>query len=306
MLRACNDFLPTNLCLAKRKIPIDLKCPLCKCKDETILHALWGCRFLKVARSRWTAVKEDWYKGNSHFFDFILQCFSFLNSDERGLLCVVLWRTWSNRNAVVHGLPFDASEDIFEWANLFVRNGKAASSVLNTTDGHENKQSKIWEPPAQGLYKINCDAAIDLAGCLVGCGVVIRNEEGLIMAASSQRMMASFPPHIAEATAILCGIQLAIDSGLNPVIVESDAAVVVEWINGGDILYSEIGVIISNIKNLLQQIHCAAVAFVPRSANQVAHCLAKYALSCNEDRYWLEEVPICANKLVVAECRTSL
>ncbi|KAK3231660.1 hypothetical protein Dsin_003541 [Dipteronia sinensis] len=119
--------------------------------------------------------------------------------------------------------------------------------------------------PTQGLYKINCDAAIDLAGCL-----------------------------------------LAIDSGLNPVIVESDAAVVVKWINGGDILYSEIGVIISDIKNLLQQIHCAAVTFVPRSANQVAHCLAKYALSCNEDRYWLEEVPICVDKLVVAECRTSL
>ncbi|KAK3212444.1 hypothetical protein Dsin_017150 [Dipteronia sinensis] len=40
MWRACNDFLPTNLCLAKQKIPIDLKCPLCKCKDETILHTL--------------------------------------------------------------------------------------------------------------------------------------------------------------------------------------------------------------------------------------------------------------------------
>ncbi|KAK3198881.1 hypothetical protein Dsin_022296 [Dipteronia sinensis] len=184
-----------------------------------------------------------------------------------GLLCVVLWRTWSIRNSVVHRLPFDAGEDIFEWANHFVREGNTASSVLNTTDGQLNNQSKIWKPPNQGLYKINCDAAINLVGCLVGCGVVIRNEKGLIMAASSQRMLASFPSHIAEATAILCGIQLAIDTGLNPIIVESDAAVVVEWINCGDVLYSEIGVIISDIKNLLQQIQCAAVAFAPRSAN---------------------------------------
>ncbi|KAK3194956.1 hypothetical protein Dsin_026266 [Dipteronia sinensis] len=59
-------------------------------------------------------------------------------------------------------------------------------------------------------------------------------------------------------------------------------------------------------QRILAMIHCAAVAFVPGSANQVAHGLAKYALSCNEDRYWLEEVPICVSKLVLAECRSSL
>ncbi|KAK3199632.1 hypothetical protein Dsin_023047 [Dipteronia sinensis] len=289
------------------KFLLILKCPLCKCKDETTLHALWGCRFLKVARTRWKAVKEDWYRGKSHFLDFILHCFSYLNSDEMGLLCVILWRTWSIRNSVVHGFPFDAGEDIFEWANHFVMEYNAANSVLYTTaDGQLNIQSKIWKPPNHGLYKINCDAAIDLAGCLVGCGTVIRNDEGLVMVASSQRMMATFPSHIAEATAILCGIQLAIDSGLNPVTVESDVAVVLDWINGGDAFYSETGVIISDIKNLLQQTNCVAVAFVPRSANQVAHCLAKYALSCSEDRFSLEEVPNCVSKLVLAECRTSM
>ncbi|KAK2638398.1 hypothetical protein Ddye_026193 [Dipteronia dyeriana] len=149
--------------------------------------------------------------------------------------------------------------------------------------GKLNNQRKIWKPPNLGLHKINCDAIIDLADCLVGSGAVIRNEEGLVMAASSQRMMATFPPHIAEATAILHGIQLAIDSGLYPIMVESETAVVVDWINGGDTLYSEIGVIISDIKNLLQLTQCTAVAFIPRSANQVAHCLAKYDLSCNED-----------------------
>ncbi|KAK3221353.1 hypothetical protein Dsin_008378 [Dipteronia sinensis] len=98
------------------------------------------------------------------------------------------------------------------------------------------------------MYKIKCDAAIDLAGCLVGCGTVIRNAEGFVLAASSQIMVASFPTHTVEAIAILRSIQLAIDSGLNLIMVESDASVVVDWINSGNDLLSDVGVIISDIK----------------------------------------------------------
>ena len=105
------------------------------------------------------------------------------------------------------------------------------------------------------------------------------------MAASSQRMIATFQPHIAKAYAILCGIQLAIDSGIFPIMVELDTTMVVSWINGGVDLCSKVGVIISDIKNLLQQIQCCAMSFVPRLANKVAHCLAKFALSCGEDRF---------------------
>ncbi|KAI9194946.1 hypothetical protein LWI28_010344 [Acer negundo] len=140
-----------------------------------------------------------------------------------------------------------------------------------------------------------------MAGCLVGCGAVIRNVEGLVMAASSPKMVATFPLHIAEATAILYGIQLAINSGLNPVTVESDAAAVVDWINGDIDLLSKVGTIFLDIKNLLHQIQCVVMTFVSRLANKVARCLSKFCLSCDEDRFWLEEDPPCVRLLVLAE-----
>ena len=79
-----------------------------------------------------------------------------------------------------------------------------------------------------------------------------------------------------------------------------------DWINGEIDLCSEVGIIISDIKNMLLQIQCVAVSFVPRLANKVAHCLAKYALSCSEDRFWLEEYPPCVSLIVLAEAQMSL
>ncbi|KAK1571144.1 hypothetical protein Q3G72_012463 [Acer saccharum] len=137
------------------------------------------------------------------------------------------------RNSEVHGSSVDSELDTFDWAKNFILHysaasprlspAAAASSVCPSAAGAPTRVSsgvgqlarvdKIWKAPAQNLYKVNCDAALDLVRCRVGCGVVIRNAEGLVMAASSQRLVASFPPHIAEASAIRVGIQLAIDTG---------------------------------------------------------------------------------------------
>ena len=57
-----------------------------------------------------------------------------------------------------------------------------------------------------------------MVGQTVGIGVVIRNFEDLVMASSSQKISATFSPQVAEAIAILYGLQLASDSGLGMII----------------------------------------------------------------------------------------
>ncbi|TXG56280.1 hypothetical protein EZV62_017593 [Acer yangbiense] len=73
--------------------------------------------------------------------------------------------------------------------------------------------------------------------------------------------------------------------------IESDAEVIVGWINSRKHLASEIGLYIDDIHGLLCQSRCVAVSFVPRLANQVAHMLARNGLSCVENMFWLEDSP---------------
>ncbi|KAI9156288.1 hypothetical protein LWI28_003813 [Acer negundo] len=202
---------------------------------------------------------------------------------------------WSLRNAVVHNVACDREVDIVDWAFCFINEVQGVNLV------RERPGIPVWKPPAPGLYLINTDAALDMVGWLVGFGIVIQNFEGLVMACSSQKLEASYSPQVAEAVALLCGLRLACDTGLYPCQADSDASVVVNWINNGSILVSEIGSVINDIHILLGQARCESVNFVPRLANQVAHMLVKNAFSLVEDMFWPEDNPSCVHAFISAD-----
>ncbi|KAK3182792.1 hypothetical protein Dsin_030078 [Dipteronia sinensis] len=102
-----------------------------------------------------------------------------------------------------------------------------------------------------------------------------------------------------EAIAIYSGVELACETGLVPFEIESDAAVVVDWINEAKVFESEVGTIIDDIRFLMQRLNTCNVKFVFRKANYVAHFLAKLALSICEDQVWLEEYPSCVRKYLL-------
>ncbi|KAK3231705.1 hypothetical protein Dsin_003586 [Dipteronia sinensis] len=80
--------------------------------------------------------------------------------------------------------------------------------------------------------------------------------EGFVMASSSQTIEASFSPQVVKALAISRGLQLVIDTGLHPCRIDSDVKVVVDWINSSELLCSEIGNVIADIRILLEKERC--------------------------------------------------
>ena len=71
-----------------------------------------------------------------------------------------------------------------------------------------------WLPPLPSVYKVNFDGATfpDIAS--VGLGVVVRDSEGLVIAALSERL--HLPPTVAALEALACrrSILFAIELGL--------------------------------------------------------------------------------------------
>ncbi|KAL5753363.1 hypothetical protein ACOSQ2_023870 [Xanthoceras sorbifolium] len=158
-----------------------------------------------------------------------------------------------------------------------------------------------WKAPPSDIIKINTDAAVDLNNSCFGLGIIVRNEEGLVLLSSSLFLQAGFLPEIAEATAILRGIQLALDAGLHPFVVESDNLNVVNLILAKEPPRSEIGLVISDILNLLVSVDFISISYVPRTVNSVTHDLAKFTLSIFDDRIWIEEVSNCIEPLIRAD-----
>lgn len=158
-----------------------------------------------------------------------------------------------------------------------------------------------WRPSDASLFKVNTEARIDLGKNRTGSGAIIRDYRGLVMASCAQNLTMAFPPLLAEAVGILRSICFAWESGLSPCLVESDSQVVVSMINSGVAPISNVGLVISDILDLVNASPFCCVCFAPHKANMVAHCLAKLGLSNVFDSFWMEEVPPCMALVVLGE-----
>ncbi|KAK3195446.1 hypothetical protein Dsin_026756 [Dipteronia sinensis] len=137
---------------------------------------------------------------------------------------------------------------------------------------------------------MNTDAVIQAELGKVGVGIIIRDSTGNVLASSAQSIEVEFSPSITEAFVLLKGLKMARESGLWPCEVEIDARNVVHLIGSPNPLLSEIGLVIKDIKLILETSPKCSMAFV-RSANMVAHHLAKLGLEMDNDCFWMEDCP---------------
>ncbi|KAK3175495.1 hypothetical protein Dsin_032590 [Dipteronia sinensis] len=123
--------------------------------------------------------------------------------------------------------------------NLVSAQPVATAVVLVERSINQTEISR-WKALKKGVFKINIDAAVPKDEQKIGVGIVMRNELGLF----------------------------AMESGLMPFVVESNALNVVKFI---------------------------------RKVNSVAHSLAKMALSIDEDMFWLQYFPPCEEMFVLGD-----
>ncbi|KAK3189610.1 hypothetical protein Dsin_029171 [Dipteronia sinensis] len=138
----------------------------------------------------------------------------------------------------------------------------------------------------------------------IGLSIVIRDHSGAVMAFYSLTLAAFFDANTAETMAIYRGFIFSRDCGLFPCVIESDAAIVVKWINKDGHRDSISGNILAEISALVSGLHVNPVSHIPRLANNVTHGLAKFALMVVEDRFWMEEFPPCVRRAVQLDMPT--
>ncbi|KAL5819042.1 hypothetical protein ACOSQ4_022884 [Xanthoceras sorbifolium] len=180
-----------------------------------------------------------------------------------------------------------SGQETVGWSERFLVDFQAAVAVPSV----RRDLVKRWLAPSPGWVKINSDVAVDVRGRRLGFGVVIRDCMGVVLVSYTSLLLGLVSSDIGEALAILLGLRLAIDMGWSTVCVESDAASVVKQLSSRVTSCSDIGLILDDILSLVVNFADLSFSSVGRSANRVAHGLAKIALSHQPVGVRLRSVP---------------
>ncbi|KAK3222493.1 hypothetical protein Dsin_009518 [Dipteronia sinensis] len=301
MWRACQDWIPTNFNITRRGVRSDGLCAACKTSMETTFHALWNCNRLKEIRKEWKLQTPSLGMDTGNFFDYVFDYFSKISGDNKELFCVLLWRIWFRRNSFAHGSSPVDSSDMIGWSKKFLEDYHAIDGkhgkMMNVAQVNNGLQTG-WSPPDKDLYKTNCGIALDNSNRCVGMGIIIRNSAGEVMACCSQKVEANINKNIANLIAILRGFQFGIECGLNASKIESEDAIVVNWINQGVYRDSDFGTILSDIDAMRAVVSPISFCNIPSIVHRAALGLAKNALNINDDSFWMEDYPICISNII--------
>lgn len=135
----------------------------------------------------------------------------------------------------------------------------------------------------------------------MGCGIIVRDYKGFVIAAQSKRLNALQELVIAEAMAALVVVEFSRDLGIHSIILEGDSLLVVQAIRDQGNNLRPYGQIVDDVRLILQMLLSWMVSRVKREANTAAHCLPKFALNCTNERIWMEESPECIFNTVTLE-----
>ncbi|KAF8389597.1 hypothetical protein HHK36_024116 [Tetracentron sinense] len=134
--------------------------------------------------------------------------------------------------------------------------------------------SAFWVPPPDGFIKINCDGAFWDLNREGGIAPMARDLRGSVLDFRVHHFSCR-SPILAEALAILLGLQLALDNHWHSVIVESDCWTLIQSLLGkGTPSPPDVVVLVSDLLDFQADFSSLEFCFVPRALNHLAHWMA--------------------------------
>ncbi|KAL0007228.1 hypothetical protein SO802_008730 [Lithocarpus litseifolius] len=292
--RAFKNILPTNFCLASRKVTVDCSCGFCG-GFESSGHALWDC---VVAMDVWKEIGLNLpilKQPIKNFVDVVWALKEMDGVSDWELFAITAWMVWNNRNVFKHEGRCKDPKRIASEAKEYAM--EVTDMPRSLSCGHTSIRSK-WCPPKHGRFKVNVDGAVFSNQKCCGIGVVIRNEEGQIMGAMSRKLPLPLGTVEVEAVAMEEGINLARDLGLWEVEIESDAQVIVKAVTDADLGPSSIRKVVEGIKMGLGSFRHWSVSHIRRHSNNAAHIMARESRGTQECQIWVEDTPsVIANQI---------
>ncbi|KAL6526559.1 hypothetical protein OROGR_015649 [Orobanche gracilis] len=307
MWKILKNSIPSRKKLWNRGIAGPLWCHRCPNREETAEHIFRDCSW---SRGVWFLSRLGYAWNSTPMESMVEWAHNMMLNTPREvaeLFCAVCYNIWNARNVLcfeerVIDMKISAakaSADICEYQQHILTSSGLSASNSTEAEGRERR----WKVPAQGMVKLNVDAARGAVGW--GLGVVIRDHMGEVLLLASGKEGVDLGVNFAEASAIRRGLILAMEHGHTRIHVESDSLTVINGIQDTSKHNSYLSLILGEIRTLSQAFVSISFSHVFREGNVVAHNIAKYAVS-NSEHIWCDDFPICFNACIHSDIISAL
>ncbi|XP_074302850.1 uncharacterized protein LOC141636485 [Silene latifolia] len=230
-------------------------------------------------------------------------CWREMGKREYGLMMVVCWAIWEARNRVIFYGGGVAMEDVVRKVQRVVEEIEGELVVRIRDEGGSMEKGGVhgdeWKPPSSGWVKLNVDAGVK-DGVGVGVGVVCRDSSGKVLWGMAHNRREVWEAYVAEAVAVLEGLEQGREAGHDRVMVESDCSQVIESLKQRKTGRSLFSLVLDDILRLCSSFSSGVWSFISRRNNVVAHTLA-HVLPVGDGRVvWIDKLPEIVDRLLVS------
>ncbi|CAH9144990.1 unnamed protein product [Cuscuta epithymum] len=218
----------------------------------------------------------------------------------------VLWSIWKRRNEAVWNDTVMGAEETVRTANSMLDTWQRANTETGRLSVVPRQQATAsrWRKPFSGWVKINVDRAVNQTSGIRAWGWIARDENGQFIRAGGGSAEKDWSVEETEARGLRKAVEVAAAAGWLRVEFESDSLRVVDNINKTSIGNSYIDLILDDIRSILATKSNWSVSFCKRSANTVAHALARSRVNLSDHSVIFYSSPTCiesqlANDLLI-------
>ncbi|KAK6164142.1 hypothetical protein DH2020_001006 [Rehmannia glutinosa] len=203
------------------------------------------------------------------------------NENFENRFATLLWSLWYSRNNLVFQGKIISHLECFQMATKLLREFQDREK-MGFERTHNCHPDSAWMKPPLGTIKLNVDASIK-KGSGMGIRAVLRDHEGKVIDSLTNHFSPEYPIDIAETIACREGMLLARTTQCSNLLIETDCLHLAQSINNNQEDLSYLGNIIEDIRSYRSSFSSVSFSYIPRETNNLAHSLARHALtlSCN-------------------------
>ncbi|KAL4386202.1 hypothetical protein GQ457_09G009570 [Hibiscus cannabinus] len=296
--RFIKNYLPTTSNLALRRLHPRLGCCFCDLAQESVFHYLSSCPFSKQLFAS-VGINLPIFPVEQQWIQWLAHLFAQFSSHMMRLFVTTIWVLWTYRNKKIHE---NASQSVQQLSSFIFHYIQEQESLPSSHPSATRSVSEArWSPPPTDHVKVNFDASYFSISRESVSGVLIRDVNGLVMAARAYSHLNVPNPEVAEALACDQAVLFASSLGFRRVIVEGDSSSIIKKVQSSSLDKSDSFAMIVNIKRRFSDFANITFHHVRRLLNAPAHILAKMGRLFPLPKSWIGEAPSLVDEAVLRD-----